>query len=246
MKLSALFSTRLLLSVFAAAPLFGLMAQDAPVGPYVLPPLPYANDALEPSVDAETMGIHHDKHHQGYVTNANKILADHPELAKMSPEDLIQMLDDVPDEIRIGLRNNAGGHVNHSLFWLVMTPDGAGKPSGALAEAIDEKFGSFENFQKEFDAAAMTRFGSGWAWLVWDGDGLAVTSTANQDNPLMENQVPLLGLDVWEHAYYLKYQNRRADYTTNWWKIVNWDQVSKYFEAAKKGDEVRYTPENAG
>lgn len=196
---------------------------------YALPKLPYAYNALEPFIDAKTMEIHHTKHHQAYITNANKVLAEHAELSKLSPEELVQSLSDVPEAVRGTLRNNAGGHVNHTLFWEIMAPGKGGKPQGALMEAIQSTFGSFENFQTAFNQAATTRFGSGWAWLVKSEKGLEVTSTPNQDSPLMDGQTPLLGLDVWEHAYYLHYQNRRADYITAWWNVVNWDAVTKRF-----------------
>lgn len=207
----------------------------APTGPYTLPPLPYAYDALQPTIDEETMKLHHDKHHKAYVDNANKLLAGQAELAKLSPEEMLKNLNKAPEDIRTGLRNNVGGHVNHSLFWQMMTPKGGGQPSAALKKAIEEKFSSFENFQTQFNEAATKRFGSGWAWLVVNKDGkLEIVSTANQDCPIMDGQIPLLGLDVWEHAYYLKYQNRRPEYITTWWNVVNWDFVDKQFASAKK------------
>jgi superoxide dismutase, Fe-Mn family len=214
-----------------AAPL--ATAQDAPTGPYTLPPLPYAPEALEPHIDAETMRIHHGKHHQAYITNANKLLADHPELAKLSPEELLKNLDQAPESIRAGLRNNVGGHLNHSQFWLMMSPDGGGEPTGELAAAIDSSFGSFDEFKKQFADAAMKRFGSGWAWLVMKDGKLSILSTPNQDPPLLEGYSPLLGLDVWEHAYYLKYQNRRGDYALAWWNVVNWPHVAELHAQAK-------------
>ncbi len=197
---------------------------------YELPPLPYAFDALEPHIDARTMEIHHDRHHATYIMNANNALADHPDLAAMSAEDLISDLSAVPEGIRTAVRNNAGGHANHSLFWTVLSPDGGG-PSGALAAAIDSAFGSLEAFKDEFAQAATTRFGSGWAWLIKQADGsLAVTSTPNQDSPLMDGSgTPILGLDVWEHAYYLNYQNKRPDYIAAWWNVVNWDEAARRF-----------------
>jgi superoxide dismutase, Fe-Mn family len=214
-----------------AAPL--ATAQDAPTGPYTLPPLPYAPEALEPHIDSETMRIHHGKHHQAYITNANKLLADHPELAKLSPEELLKNLDQAPESIRAGLRNNVGGHLNHSQFWLMMSPDGGGEPTGELAAAIDSSFGSFDEFKKQFTDAAMKRFGSGWAWLVIKDGKLSILSTPNQDPPLLEGYTPLLGLDVWEHAYYLKYQNRRGDYALAWWNVVNWPHVAELHAQAK-------------
>ncbi len=200
-----------------------------------LPPLPYPYNALEPHIDEQTMRIHHDKHHDTYVTKLNQALEGHPELQSKSIEDLLRGIDSVPESIRTAVRNNGGGHANHSLFWEIMSPNGGGAPSGALADAINSAFGSFEKFKEEFTQAAANRFGSGWAWLVVDKDGkLAVTSTPNQDSPLMEGKTPILGLDVWEHAYYLKYQNRRPEYIAAWWNVVNWDAVAKRYEAAKK------------
>ena len=212
-------------------------ADTPPDGPFKLPDLPYAYDALEPHVDAETMKIHHDKHHAAYVNNANKALAGHPDLAKMSVEDLIAHLDEVPDEIRAALRNNAGGHANHSMFWLMMKPGGGGEPKGDLAEAINDSFGSFEDFKKQFSATATKIFGSGWAWLTLTPDKeLVIESTPNQDSPLMNGGHPLLGLDVWEHAYYLKHQNRRAEYIDAWWNVVNWDYVAQRYKEATKNE----------
>lgn len=200
---------------------------------FELPPLPYAEDALEPHIDARTMSIHHDKHHAGYTNNLNKALEGHDDLASKSIEDLLGDLNSVPDSIRTAVRNNGGGYANHSLFWSVMGPDAGGAPAGDLAAAIDSAFGSFDAFKEAFAKAAGTRFGSGWAWLYVDGDGnLAVTSTPNQDTPLMDGNTPILGLDVWEHAYYLNYQNRRGDYVAAWWNVVNWDAVAENFAAA--------------
>ena len=210
-----------------------LVAQDSPSGPYTLPPLPYAPEALEPHIDAETMRIHHSKHHKAYVDNANKLLADQPELAKLSPVELLENLDLAPESIRAGLRNNVGGHVNHSAFWLMMSPNGGGKPAGDLAKAIDSTFGSFADFKKQFTDAAMKRFGSGWAWLVVKDGKLSILSTPNQDPPLLDGYTAILGLDVWEHAYYLKYQNRRADYAVAWWNVVNWPYVAELYAKAK-------------
>jgi Fe-Mn family superoxide dismutase len=210
-----------------------LAAQDSPSGPYTLPPLPYAPEALEPHIDAETMRIHHSKHHKAYVDNANKLLADQPELAKLSPVELLENLDLAPESIRAGLRNNVGGHVNHSAFWLMMSPNGGGEPTGDLAKAIDSTFGSFADFKKQFTDAAMKRFGSGWAWLVVKDGKLSILSTPNQDPPLLDGYATILGLDVWEHAYYLKYQNRRGDYATAWWDVVNWPYVAELYAKAK-------------
>jgi superoxide dismutase, Fe-Mn family len=219
-------------SAFAQAPA-APAAPAAPEGPFVLPPLPYANDALEPFIDAETMRIHHDKHHRAYVENANKLLAGVPALGGMSPEEVVLNLDKAPEDIRTGLLNNVGGHINHSLFWQMMAPGAGGPPTGPIAAALDKEFGSFQEFQKQFNEAAMKRFGSGWAWLVMTPEGkLSVLSTPNQNPPVIEGRKPLLGLDVWEHAYYLKYQNRRADYATTWWNTVNWDFVNRLFAAA--------------
>lgn len=200
---------------------------------YELPELPYAYDALEPHIDKETMNIHHTKHHNTYVTNVNNALADHSDLQGKSVEELIADLDAVPEAIRTAVRNNGGGHANHSLFWQILSPNGGGNPTGELATAIDAKFGSLDSFKEEFAKAATTRFGSGWAWLSVANGELEVSSTANQDSPIMEGKTPLLGLDVWEHAYYLNYQNRRPDYIGSFWNVVNWDEVSKRFAAAK-------------
>lgn len=207
---------------------------------YELPPLPYANNALEPHIDARTMEIHHDKHHQAYITNANNALKDHPALAGKPVNELIADLASVPETIRTAVRNNAGGHANHTFFWTIMGPDGGGEPKGQLAEAIKAKFGSFDAFKEAFEKAGATRFGSGWAWLVVNNAGeLEVVSTANQDSPLMGKAfagvegAPVIGCDVWEHAYYLHYQNRRPDYLKAWWNTVNWDQAEKNYLAAK-------------
>jgi len=199
---------------------------------YELPKLPYAFDALEPHIDARTMEIHHDKHHAGYVTKLNGALEGHSDLMVKSVEDLLREWDDVPEDIRTPVRNNGGGHANHSLFWTVMSADGGGEPTGALADAIGDAFGGFGTFRKQFSDAAATRFGSGWAWLVLKNGKLAVESTPNQNSLLMEGRTPILGLDVWEHAYYLNYQNRRPDYIEAWWNVVNWDEVAKRLEAA--------------
>ena len=195
-----------------------------------LPSLPYAHDALGPHIDTRTMEIHHGKHHNAYVTNLNKALEGNADLEAKSIEELVSDLDSVPEGIRTAVRNNGGGHLNHSLFWTVMGPGKGGEPSGALADAIASAFGSFDAFKEQFAKAAATRFGSGWAWLVKSGDGLAVTSTPNQDSPLMDGSgTPILGLDVWEHAYYLNYQNRRPDYVAAWWNLVDWDAVTARF-----------------
>jgi len=201
---------------------------------HTLPDLPYAHNALEPNIDTRTMEIHHGKHHAGYVAKLNAALEGHDDLAGKSVEALLRDIDSVPDAIRGGVRNNGGGHANHSLFWSVMSPDGGGAPSGDLAGAIDAAFGSFDEFKAAFSAAAGTRFGSGWAWLVVKADGsLAVYSTANQDSPFMSGDTPIMGLDVWEHAYYLNYQNRRPDYVSAFWNVVNWNAVSSNYAAAK-------------
>ena len=196
-----------------------------------LPPLPYAHNALEPFIDEQTMQIHHGKHHQTYVNNLNTALEKYPDLQGKTVEQLIADLDAIPEDIRTAVRNNGGGHANHSLFWTLMAPNAGGPPSGAVAEAIDAKFSNFDAFKEAFGKAAVGRFGSGWAWLIKSGGGVEITSTANQDSPLMEGKTPLLGLDVWEHAYYLKYQNRRPDYIAAWWNVVNWDAVNKAFGA---------------
>jgi len=197
---------------------------------FTLPPLPYPTNALEPSIDAQTMEIHHGKHHAAYVNNLNAALEKAPELQNKSLDDLLKNLNAVPESIRTAVRNNGGGHWNHSMFWQIMSPSGGGKPTGKLADAINSAFGDFERFKEQFNAAGGSRFGSGWAWLVSDGGKLSIVSTPNQDNPIMDGKAaPLLGLDVWEHAYYLKYQNRRPDYMKAWWNVVNWAEVAKRF-----------------
>ncbi len=202
---------------------------------FTLPDLPYPHDALEPTIDTRTMQIHHGKHHQGYTSKLNAALEGHPDLQQHSIEDLLRTINSVPESIRTAVRNNGGGYANHSLFWRVMSPEGGGTPGGALASAIDTAFGSLDAFKEAFGKAATGQFGSGWAWLVVDGDGaLHVYGTANQDSPYMKGHTPILGLDVWEHAYYLHYQNRRGDYVSNWWNVVNWPQVARNFEAATK------------
>ncbi|RUT27659.1 superoxide dismutase [Paenibacillus zeisoli] len=200
-----------------------------------LPALPYPANALEPHIDEQTMNIHHDRHHNTYVTNLNAALESAPELQDKSVEELISNLDAVPENIRTAVRNNGGGHANHTLFWEIIGPNGGGNPTGAIASAIDSELGGFDKFKEDFAKAATTRFGSGWAWLVVGKDGkLAVTSTPNQDNPLQDGQTPVLGLDVWEHAYYLKYQNKRPDYIAAFWNVINWNEVNKRYEAAAK------------
>jgi len=200
---------------------------------FELPPLPYAYNALEPHIDEQTMRIHHDKHHGGYVSKLNAALEAHADLQKLSIEALLAKLDNIPEGIRTAVRNNGGGHANHSLFWAVMAPGGDRQPGGALGEAISKAFGGVDAFKKEFSGAAAGRFGSGWAWLVRDASGgLAVESTPNQGSPLMAGKTPVLGCDVWEHAYYLKSQNRRPDYVEAWWNVVNWSEVAKRFQAA--------------
>lgn len=199
---------------------------------FELPQLPYPSNALEPHIDQQTMEIHHGKHHNAYVTNLNKALEGHPDLQNKSLEELLTSLETLPESIRTAVRNNGGGHWNHSLFWKLMSPNGGGEPTGELAAAINAAFGSFDAFKQQFTAAAMGRFGSGWAWLVAAPDGsLSITSTPNQDTPAMEGKKAILGLDVWEHAYYLKYQNRRADYIAAWWNVVNWDEVARLYAA---------------
>jgi len=198
---------------------------------HTLPPLPYATNALEPHIDAQTMEIHHGKHHNAYVTNLNAALEKAPELADKSLEDLLRNLNSVPEAVRTAVRNNGGGHWNHSQFWNTMGPNGGGGPTGKLADAINAAFGDFEKFKEAFNAAGVGRFGSGWVWLLNEGGKLAITSTPNQDNPLMDGKSPpILGNDVWEHAYYLKYQNRRPDYLKAWWNTVNWEEVGKRFK----------------
>jgi Fe-Mn family superoxide dismutase len=204
---------------------------------YELPPLPYDYAALEPTIDAETMKLHHDKHHQTYVTNANGALEKHPELASKTADELIADLNAIPEDVRTVLRNNAGGHSNHSIFWTIMAPagkGGGGTPTGPLAEQIKADFGDFEAFKKTFNETTAKQFGSGWGWLVWQGGKLKVITTPNQDSPLSQGLYPILGNDIWEHAYYLKYQNKRPDYLAAWWNVTNWSEVAKRFETAKK------------
>jgi Fe-Mn family superoxide dismutase len=202
---------------------------------FTLPKLPYDYAALEPHIDAKTMEIHHDKHHQAYVTNLNNALKGHEDLLSKSLEELIRNLKDIPDEkLRTAVRNNGGGDLNHTMFWQIMGPNKGGQPNGALAKAINDAFESFDKFQQQLSTAAATRFGSGWGWLVFDKGKLKVLSTANQDSPVSEGQTPILGIDVWEHAYYLKYQNRRPDYVKAWWNVVNWDNVAERYNQAMK------------
>ena len=198
---------------------------------FELPPLPYAYDALEPTIDTLTMQIHHDKHHAAYVNNLNAALDKHPEFEVKDLNDLVMNLDKVPEDILTAVRNHGGGHWNHSMFWEIMGPNAGGSPSGELGAAINSTFGSFDEFKTKFQAAGVGRFGSGWAWLVLDKSGLSISSTPNQDNPAMEMKGPVMGVDVWEHAYYLKYQNKRPDYLAAWWNVVNWDAVAKRYAA---------------
>jgi Fe-Mn family superoxide dismutase len=199
---------------------------------FTLPPLPYAYDALEPYIDARTMEIHHTKHHQAYVNNLNAAIEKAPELAGKSLDDLMRGVNSVPESVRAAVRNNGGGHWNHTMFWEIMSAGKGGEPVGKLADAVKTTFGDFSKFKEQFAAAGTGRFGSGWAWLINDGGKLSITSTPNQDNPLMDGKTAILGLDVWEHAYYLKYQNKRPDYIAAWWNVVNWEAVSKRFTAA--------------
>ena len=228
-------------AAFAALP--GAMAQTPPTapvsapapgphGPYKLPPMPYDYDVLEPFIDAETMHIHHDKHHAAYVANLNKAVANDPEVGAKPVDELLKDLSAVPESIRTAVRNNGGGHYNHSLFWMMMKPGGGGEPAGDLATAITADFGGFGTFKENFTKAALGQFGSGWAWLVLDGKQLKIEPSANQDTPLSSGRTPLLGVDVWEHAYYLKYQNKRVDYVTAWFNVVNWDFVSAQYAKA--------------
>jgi len=233
----------LVLAIFAYQPMAQTQAQASPetttgmelsASPAELPPLPYAYDALKPYIDAETMELHHDRHHATYVENFNKALADYPDLQNQTVEAMLRNLDNVPEDIRGKVRNNGGGHVNHTMFWEIMSPDGGKEPTGAIAEAINQSFGSFAQFQKEFEQAGKDRFGSGWVWLVSNDDNqLEITTTPNQDTPIMDGQYPIMGNDVWEHAYYLKYRNNRGEYLSSWWNVVNWDEVNRRFEQAQ-------------
>jgi superoxide dismutase, Fe-Mn family len=201
---------------------------------YELPPLPYDYAALEPHIDEATMKLHHDKHHQAYVNNLNGAIEKHPDLGKHTAEDLLRNLNSVPEDIRTTVRNNGGGHVNHTMFWTIMQPGGGGEPTGKIAAQIRKDFGDFASFTKQFNETTAKQFGSGWGWLLWDGGKLVITTTANQDNPLSQGKYPILGNDVWEHAYYLKYQNRRPDYLAAWWNTVNWNEINKRFEQAQR------------
>jgi len=201
---------------------------------FEVPPLPYDYNALEPYIDTQTMQLHHDKHHAAYVNNLNAALQNAPQLASLAIDDLIRRISDVPESIRTAVRNNGGGHLNHTMFWQIMTPNGGGAPSGELGNAINSTFGSFDQFKAAFNDAGVKRFGSGWAWLILDASGkLQVISTANQDSPLIDGNYPIMGNDVWEHAYYLKYQNRRPDYLNAWWNVVNWNEIEKRYQQAK-------------
>jgi Fe-Mn family superoxide dismutase len=200
---------------------------------YTQEPLPYDFAALEPHIDTKTMEIHYGKHHATYVTNLNAAIEKNPELGKKSPEELLKDLNSIPEDIRTAVRNNGGGHVNHTMFWRIMKPNSGGNPTGAIADAIKSTFGNFEDFKKQFNDAGLKQFGSGWAWLVSDKGKLKIMSTPNQDNPMSQGLYPVMGNDVWEHAYYLKHQNRRADYLNVWWNVVNWDEINKRLGAAK-------------
>jgi Fe-Mn family superoxide dismutase len=227
---NALKQAALITSAISLLPGMGLAADAAAAGPFKLPPLPYAFDALEPHIDAKTMEIHHDKHHATYVANLNKAIAGQADLAGKSVEELVRNLSSVPQTARMAVRNSAGGHLNHSLFWQMLSKNGGGQPKGELAQAIEKKFGSYDKFKEEFTTAATKVFGSGWAWLTMAGKDLRIESTPNQDTPLSMGRTPLLGLDVWEHAYYLKYQNRRPDYIAAFYNVINWDFVADRFQ----------------
>jgi superoxide dismutase, Fe-Mn family len=225
------FKRLLVLGLCCMALVFG-GAKRAIAAPFTLAPLPYAYNALEPYIDAQTMQLHHDKHHGAYVTNLNKALEKHPELKSKTLEELVKAGDQIPEDIRAVVRNNGGGHYNHTMYWKIMSPKGGGKPTGKLADAINSSFGSFEKFQQSFEAAGKGRFGSGWVWLIKTAQGkLEVTTTPNQDSPIAEGIFPVMGNDLWEHAYYLKYQNRRPEYLKAWWRVVNWPEISKRFES---------------
>ncbi|NDJ16432.1 superoxide dismutase [Myxacorys almedinensis] len=208
--------------------------RELSASPAQLPPLPYAANALNQAIDAQTMQIHHDRHHQTYVDNINDALKDQPNVQKLSVEAMLRDLNQVPEAIRQTVRNNAGGHLNHTIFWQIMAPNGGGQPTGAIAQEINQTFGSFEEFRKQFNAAGSDRFGSGWVWLVRNPQGqLQIVSTPNQDNPISDGSYPIMGNDVWEHAYYLRYQNQRAQYLNNWWNVVNWDEVNRRTQASQ-------------
>jgi len=228
----ALKTTAVVAAAASLNPTGSALGQAAAAGPYVVPPLPYAFDALEPHIDARTMEIHHDKHHAAYVTNLNKAVAEFPEVAKKPVEDLLKDLNAVPEKIRTAVRNQGGGHYNHSLFWQMMKKGGGGEPKGDLAKAIEKSFGGYSGFKEKFAEAATKTFGSGWAWLVMDGRDVKIESAPNQDTPLSQGKHPLLGVDVWEHAYYLKYQNRRPEYIAAWFNVINWDFISERFSKA--------------
>lgn len=217
------------------APPVATPAQELSTNPAQLPPLPYDYAALEPTIDAKTMQLHHDQHHAAYVKNLNAALDKYPQLRNKSVETLLRQLDQVPEDIRTTVRNNGGGHLNHTMFWQIMQPQGGGEPTGPLAQEINQRFGSFANFRQQFNQAGQNQFGSGWAWLVRDRNGeLQITSTPNQDNPIMNGLYPILGNDVWEHAYYLQYQNRRGEYLDAWWQVVNWPEVSRRAQASRQ------------
>lgn len=202
---------------------------------YELPPLPYDYAALEPHIDETTMKLHHDKHHQAYVTNLNGAVEKHPDLGKKTPEELLKNLDSVPEDVRTTVRNNGGGHVNHTMFWQIMKPKGGGEPTGAIAQQIKADFGSFDDFKKKFNETTAKQFGSGWGWLIFEGGKLKIVTTPNQDNPISQGHYPILGNDVWEHAYYLTYRNRRPDYLKAWWKVVDWHKIGERYALAKQG-----------
>lgn len=233
--LAAPLTNRMLLTSFAQTPTPNPAQTPVTAGVFSVPPLPYDYAALEPHIDAQTMRLHHDKHHAAYVGNLNAAVAKYPNLQKMSAEDLLRNLSSVPDDVRTAVRNNAGGHVNHSMFWQIMQPKGGGEPAGDIGAAIKKGFGDFATLKTKFNEAGAKRFGSGWVWLLSDKSGkLSIISTPNQDSPLLDGNYPVLGNDVWEHAYYLKYQNRRADYLAAWWNTINWDEINKRFAQAQK------------
>ncbi len=232
--MNSLLKRLLALGLCCAVLLLSASPSAIAASPFTLPPLSYDYKALEPYIDAQTMQLHHDKHHAAYVTNLNKALEKHPELKDKPLEALVKAPSQIPEDIRAVVRNNGGGHYNHTMFWAIMSPKGGGKPTGKLAEAIDSSFGNFEKFQQAFEAAGASRFGSGWVWLVKTAQGkLEITTTPNQDTPLAEGTFPVMGNDIWEHAYYLKYQNRRPEYLKAWWNVVNWPEIGKRFEAGR-------------